>query len=58
MILYPGIQQKAHEELDRVVGRDRFPEFNDQESLPYITAICKEVRFEELHGYEHILTSL
>lgn len=43
MILYPEAQRKAQEELDRVVGRDRLPEFSDEESLPYITAMMKEV---------------
>jgi hypothetical protein len=25
MILYPNVQSKIHEELDKVVGRDRLP---------------------------------
>lgn len=44
MLLCPDVQRKAHAELDRVVGRDRFPEFSDQAAMPYLTAICKEVR--------------
>ena len=47
MILFPEVQRKAHEELDRVVGKDRFPEFTDQNSLPYMTAVCQEVRVRE-----------
>lgn len=43
MLLYPEVQRKVHEEIDRVVGRERFPEFSDQESLPYTTAVCREV---------------
>ncbi|KAF9447473.1 cytochrome P450 [Macrolepiota fuliginosa MF-IS2] len=43
MILHPEVQQKAREELDRVVGRGRLPDFTDRDSLPYITAITKEV---------------
>ncbi|GJE91858.1 cytochrome P450 [Phanerochaete sordida] len=42
MLLFPDIQAKAHAELDRVVSSDRFPDFSDQPSLPYIMAICKE----------------
>jgi len=42
MLQHPDAQQKAHEELDRVVGRKRLPEFEDKGSLPYIQAICKE----------------
>ncbi|KAF9443093.1 cytochrome P450 [Macrolepiota fuliginosa MF-IS2] len=40
---YPHIQQKAHEELDRVVGRNRLPTVDDEKNLPYIHAIIKEV---------------
>jgi len=42
MLLNPGVQRKAHEELNRVVGRERLPDFADKESLAYIDAICKE----------------
>ncbi|KAJ4470428.1 cytochrome P450 [Lentinula aciculospora] len=42
MILYPDTQRLAQEELDRVVGPDRLPTFNDYEHLPYIQAIVKE----------------
>ncbi|KAF8958865.1 cytochrome P450 [Flammula alnicola] len=40
---YPEIQAKAHEELDRIVGRDRLPTVEDEKNLPYIHAIIKEV---------------
>ncbi|KAF2713931.1 cytochrome P450 [Pleomassaria siparia CBS 279.74] len=40
---YPDIQRKAHEELDRVVGRDRLPTIDDEGNLPYCHAIIKEV---------------
>jgi hypothetical protein len=33
---------KAHEELDRVVGRKRSPTWTDEENLPYIRAVVKE----------------
>lgn len=38
---YPEIQARAHEELDRVIGRDRLPTGADEKSLPYIRAIIK-----------------
>jgi len=38
---YPEIQAKAHEELDRVVGRDRLPTIEDEKNMPYIHAIIK-----------------
>src|ERR1700761_197995 len=43
MILNPEVQSKAQEELDRVVGPNRLPEFSDESELPYIRAMCKEV---------------
>lgn len=30
MLLYPEVQVKAREELDRVVGRNRMPNLNDR----------------------------
>jgi len=38
---YPEIQAKAHEELDRVVGRNRLPTCEDEKNMPYIHAIIK-----------------
>lgn len=43
MTLYPGIQRKAQEELDRVIGSDRLPTFADRDRLPYISALVMEV---------------
>jgi len=43
MALNPGVVEKAQEELDRVIGKDRLPEFSDREDLPYIDAVMKEV---------------
>lgn len=42
MIKFPQVQRKAQEELDRVIGSDRLPAFNDREMLPYINAVVKE----------------
>lgn len=38
-----GFVAKAREELDRVVGRDRLPTFEDKPNLPYVSAILEEV---------------
>lgn len=35
--------KKAQEELDRVVGNDRLPEFSDWDNLPYTSALLKEL---------------
>ena len=43
MVLHPHVLKKAQEEIDRVVGRKRLPEFDDRENLPYIEAIFQEV---------------
>ena len=43
MILYPDVQRKAQEELDRVIGEDRLPGFEDRKNLPYVNALCKEI---------------
>jgi cytochrome P450 len=43
MSLHPEIQARAQDEIDRVVGRHRLPEFADRPSLPYVEAVIKEV---------------
>ncbi|KAJ3478243.1 hypothetical protein NLI96_g9898 [Meripilus lineatus] len=40
--LYPEVQCKAQEDIDRVVGHLRLPDFSDRKSLPIISAIVKE----------------
>ena len=41
--MYPQAQRKAQEEIDRVIGNERFPTMADQPDLPYIEALVKEV---------------
>lgn len=43
MVLYPEVYKKAQAEVDRVVGQDRLPDFEDRESLPYLECVVKEV---------------
>jgi len=43
MTCHPDVQRKAHEELDRVVTPGQLPTFKDEASLPYISAIVKEL---------------
>ncbi|KAF3453127.1 hypothetical protein FNV43_RR03561 [Rhamnella rubrinervis] len=42
MMKNPTILKKAHEEMDRVVGRERRLQESDLQKLPYLQAICKE----------------
>ncbi|KAF7791179.1 hypothetical protein EIP86_002190 [Pleurotus ostreatoroseus] len=42
MAMYPHVQEKAQRELDRVIGSDRLPMYEDSESLPYIQAVIRE----------------
>ncbi|KAG1883052.1 cytochrome P450 [Suillus subluteus] len=42
MVLHPEAQAKAHAEIDRVVGKDRLPCFDDRPALPYVEAILRE----------------
>ena len=38
----PEVQAKIHEELDRVIGRDRAPTMDDYKALPYVFACVAE----------------
>ncbi|XP_040999348.1 trimethyltridecatetraene synthase-like [Juglans microcarpa x Juglans regia] len=42
LLKQPHLMKKATEELDRVIGKDRWVEENDIPQLPYINAIMKE----------------
>jgi len=43
MVCYPEVQDKAQKELDRALPRGHLPDFNDEASLPYLSALVKEV---------------
>ena len=50
MVLNPDVQRKAQKEIDSLIGKERLPEFEDEEQLPYTTAILREVlRFVPLY---------
>ncbi|KAJ7617763.1 cytochrome P450 [Roridomyces roridus] len=40
MTLYPEVQAKAQEEIDRVVGIGRLPDISDRANMPYMTAFA------------------
>jgi len=41
--MFPEVQNKAQEEMDRVVGRERMPSIEDIDNLPYLRAVINEV---------------
>ena len=43
MALYPEVQRKAQEQVDEVIGKNRLPDFEDRERLPYVEAVMKEL---------------
>jgi len=43
MSLHPEVQKKAQTEIDTVIGNDRLPSFSDQDHLPYVQSLVKEV---------------
>ncbi|KAL1847688.1 hypothetical protein Daus18300_013855 [Diaporthe australafricana] len=42
MCLNPDVQRKAVEEIDRVIGHGRYPDWSDEKDLPYLEAIVNE----------------
>ncbi|TFK73304.1 cytochrome P450 [Pluteus cervinus] len=42
--LHPEVQKRARSEIASVTGMTRLPVFNDRPSLPYVEAICRELR--------------
>ncbi|PON29945.1 cytochrome P450-like-31 [Trichoderma gamsii] len=50
--MHPEAQQKAQQELDRVVGPRRLPAWEDQPNLPYVRALIKELhRFSPITSF-------
>ncbi|KAF8516538.1 putative CyP450 monooxygenase [Hysterangium stoloniferum] len=43
MVLYPEAQTTAQREIDKVIGPQNLPEFDDRKLLPYTNSLCKEV---------------
>ncbi|KAK7679980.1 hypothetical protein QCA50_016926 [Cerrena zonata] len=42
MVRNPDVYSKLQEEIDRVIGRDRIPDLDDRETLPYTESVVKE----------------
>ena len=43
MTLHPEVFRKAQDEVDRIVGRTRLPDFEDRGNLPYLDCVISEV---------------
>jgi cytochrome P450 len=42
-VMFPDAVESAQKEIDRVVGHDRSPHFDDLPNLPYLEAFVKEI---------------
>lgn len=42
MVKYPEVQKKAQEEIQRVIGSDRLPVYEDRASLSYVESVMIE----------------